>query len=306
MNFKEWQKDQKVILIDGSMSLGLEEQGLDLNDKLWTAKALLNEPEKIVKVHQNYYDAGANIAITSSYQATVTGFERLGYSTEASRGLIKQTVRLAKQAQANSQGTQEKWVAASVGPYGAYLADGSEYRGNYGLSQTELEDFHRERLELLLDAEPDLLAIETIPDLTEIQALIALLAQHPSASAWVTVTLKDAQHLCDGTDLRVFQLLAESSDQIIAYGVNCVQPDLVLPTLDYLKEIATKPLVAYPNSGAVYDPTTKVWTHDHAVDEVFSTKALKWHDSGCKWIGGCCCTSSKEIKLLKETFSAVL
>ena len=306
MNFKEWQQNQKVILIDGSMSLGLEEQGLDLNDALWTAKALVNEPNKIEKVHQNYYDSGANIAITSSYQATVAGFERLGHTTEASRDLIKRTVQLAKQAKANSQGTQAKWVAASVGPYGAYLADGSEYRGNYGLAQTELVDFHRERLELLLEAEPDLLAIETIPDITEIQALIELLAQHPEAAAWLTVTLKDAHHLCDGTDLHVFQQLAESSEQIIAYGVNCVQPDLVQPALEYLEEGATKPLVAYPNSGAVYDPTTKVWTHSHAVDDVFSRQALQWHASGCKWIGGCCCTSAKEISLLKETFSAVL
>ena len=306
MDFKEWQKNQKVILIDGSMSLGLEEQGLDLNDKLWTAKALVNEPDKIEKVHQNYYDAGANIAITSSYQATVAGFERLGHTPEEGRALIKRTVQLAKQAQAKSRGTQAKWVAASIGPYGAYLADGSEYRGNYGLLQTELVDFHRERLELLLEAGADLLAIETIPDLTEIQAVIELLAQYPKAAAWLTVTLKDAHHLCDGTDLCVFQLLAESSEQIIAYGVNCVQPDLVLPALEYLKEIATKPLVAYPNSGAIYDPTTKVWTHNHAVDEVFSNEALKWHGLGCKWIGGCCCTSAKEISLLKETFAAVL
>jgi len=220
--------------------------------------------------------------------------------------LIKRTVRLAKQAKANSQGTQAKWVAASVGPYGAYLADGSEYRGNYGLAQAELVAFHRERLKLLLEAEPDLLAIETIPDLTEIQALIELLAQHPEAVAWLTVTLKDAHHLCDGTDLRAFQQLVESSDQIIAYGVNCVQPDLVQPALDYLEEAATKPLVAYPNSGAVYDPTTKVWTHSHAVDDVFTRQALQWHEAGCKWIGGCCCTSAKEISLLKETFAAVL
>ncbi len=176
----------------------------------------------------------------ASYQATVAGFERLGHTTEESRALIKKTVQLAKQAQSKSQGTQEKWVAASVGPYGAYLADGSEYRGNYGLSQTELVDFHRERLELLLEAGADLLAIETIPDITEIQALIELLAQHPKATAWLTVTLKDAHHLCDGTDLRVFQLLAESSEQIIAYGVNCVQPDLVLPALEYLKENCDK------------------------------------------------------------------
>ena len=266
----------------------------------------MNEKDKIEKVHQNYYDAGANIAITASYQATVAGFERLGQTTEEGRALIQKTVELAKQAQTKSQGTQEKWVAASVGPYGAYLADGSEYRGNYGLSQTELVDFHRERLELLLESGADLLAIETIPDLTEIQAVIELLAQHPKTTAWLTVTLKDDHHLCDGTDLRVFQLLAESSEQIIAYGVNCVQPDLVLPALEYLKEIATKPLVAYPNSGATYDATTKVWTHSHAVDEVFSNEALKWHESGCKWIGGCCCTSAKEISLLKETFSAIL
>lgn len=209
----------------------------------------------------------------------------MGHTTEESRALIKRTVELAKQAQTKSQGLQEKWVAASVGPYGAYLADGSGISGQLRSVTNRIGRFPSRKVELPLESGADLLAIETIPDLTEIQAPIELLAQHPKATAWLTVTLKDAHHLCEVEPICVYSGSSwQSRPRIIAYGVNCVRPDLVLPALEYLKEIATKPLVAYPNSGAIYDATTKVWTHSYAVDEVFSNEALKWHESGCKCV----------------------
>lgn len=302
VQFEEWQKTQKVVLIDGAMSTGLEELGMDLNDPMWTAKALLEDPEKIVTVHKNYFDSGANIAITSSYQASVLGFKQLGYSVEESKLLIKKTIELAKLGREQSNGVQEKWVAGSVGPYGAFLADGSEYRGNYGLSKEELISFHQERITSLIEAGADLLACETIPDKTEIEALIELLKNLNAPPAFLTVSMRDAEHLSDGTKLSEFQKIAESSNQIFAYGVNCVDPDWVSPILEQLNLNASKPLVVYPNSGEEYDPVTKEWTHEKDTEHLFSIEAKKWHDLGAKFIGGCCCTTCREIKVLKETF----
>lgn len=302
MDFNTWRQKQQVIIIDGSMSAGLEAQGLDLNDPLWTAKALKEAPEKIRQVHEDYYNAGANIAITASYQATMAGLEKAGLTADKSSQLIRKTVTLAKNARSNSHGRKKKWVAASVGPYGAYLADGSEYSGNYGLTKEQLKSFHRQRLELLLAEKPDLVAIETIPDRTEVQVLTELLAEYPSALAWLTVTLSDEGHLADGTALPDFQTLVESCEQVFAYGVNCVKPDLVLPALSCLVEKRTKPLVAYPNSGARYDADTKQWQQDESLESYFSQTSQAWNQLGCQLIGGCCRTTTTETRQLVASF----
>lgn len=302
MDFNTWRKKQEVIIIDGSMSAGLEAQGLNLNDPLWTAKALKEAPEKIQKVHEDYYNAGANIAITASYQATLAGLKKAGLTADNSSQLIRKTVTLAKNARTNSYGQQKKWVAASVGPYGAYLADGSEYSGNYGLTKEQLKSFHCQRLELLLAEKPDLIAIETIPDRTEIQALTELLAEYPTALAWLTVTLRDERHLADGTDLLDFQALVESCEQVFAYGVNCVKPEWVLPALSCLAGERTKPLVAYPNSGADYDANTKQWQPDESLASYFNQGAQAWHRLGCQLIGGCCRTTTAETRQLVAVF----
>ncbi|MGX7328466.1 homocysteine S-methyltransferase [Enterococcus bulliens] len=306
MNIETFLQEQDVMLIDGSMSLGLEEQGLDLNDPLWTAKALMHDQEKVIAVHQAYFEAGANIAITNSYQATIAGFEKLGIQKEQGRQLIKQTVELAKQARTRASVSHPMFVAGSVGPYGAYLADGSEYRGNYGKTKEELKVFHKERMDLLIEAGADLLACETMPDHIEIEALLELLAESDSIKAWVTMTLKDATHLSDGTPLAIIQKKLEASPYVLGYGINCVQPDLVSPTLMALAKLSEhKPFVTYPNSGAVYDPVTKTWTHAHQTEQMFTTEAKKWHELGCRFIGGCCCTSTREIKWLTQTFRSI-
>lgn len=303
MTIEEFQTQEEVILIDGSMSVGLEEQGLDLNDPLWTAKALVEDQEKVIAVHQAYFEAGANVAITSSYQATIDGFEKLGIELEHARTLIKQTVYLAQQARERTAQTHPMFVAGSVGPYGAYLADGSEYRGAYGKTKTELKAFHKERMALLVEAGADLLACETMPDKTEIEALLELLAEMDTIKAWVTMTLKDAHHLSDGTPLSEIQPLLEASPHVLAYGINCVQPELVTPTLTHLGALDThKPFVTYPNSGATYDPVTKTWSHAHQTETMFTTEAKQWHALGCQYIGGCCCTSTREICWLHDTF----
>lgn len=300
--FSEWSKRQKVILIDGSMAVGLEEQGLDLNHRLWTAKAIVEAPHKIQAVHEAYFNAGANITITASYQASMKGFLELGYSEAESVHFLENTVALAQAARESSESNQEKWIAGSIGPYGAYLADGSEYRGNYNVSRNFLKEFHEERLQVLVKAQVDLLAIETIPDKTELLVLLELIKDFPEVPAWVSFTLKDEKHISDGTSLVEMQGLLEQQPQVLAYGINCVAPNLVEPALLTLKKQAKKPLVAYPNSGAIYNPVSKVWTETTHVHDVFTNQAKNWYAHGCTWIGGCCCTSSTEIDLLRETF----
>lgn len=304
--FKQWQEKETVILLDGAMSTGLETRGIDLNDPLWTAKALLESPEKISQVHQSYFDEGANIAITNSYQATTAGFAKLGFSKAEGQTFIKQTVLLAQEARQASQTAQAKWIAGSVGPYGAFLADGSEYRGNYGKSREELLAFHRERIALLAEAEVDLFACETIPDRTEIEALVTLLAEYPTIPAWLTVSMKNPHQLSDGTPLAEFQALAEASEAVLAYGVNCVQPEWVTPILEQLQVKGTKPFVVYPNSGAEYDAVTKTWTSHPATAHFFTREAKKWQQLGAKFIGGCCCTTEQEISCLHQTFADLL
>lgn len=171
-NFKKWLDGQKYVVIDGALSTALEKKGMDLNHKLWTAKVLVENPEKIKEVHREYYEAGANIAITSTYQASILGFKDLGYSEQEAEAFIKQSVELAKQARLESQVNQKMWIAGSVGPYGAYLADGSEYRGDYSVNGQFLKEFHEKRIELLISEGVDLLAIETIPK--KIQSILVM------------------------------------------------------------------------------------------------------------------------------------
>ena len=157
---------QPFVLLDGAMATELEARGCDLADSLWSAKVLLENPQLIRDVHLDYFRAGAQVAITASYQATPAGFAARGLDDAQSRALIGKSVELARKAReaylAENPQAGTLLVAGSVGPYGAFLADGSEYRGDYQRSAAEFQVFHRPRVEALLDAGADLLACETL------------------------------------------------------------------------------------------------------------------------------------------------
>lgn len=249
---------QPFVVLDGAMATELEAHGCNLADSLWSAKVLLENPQLIADVHLDYFRAGAQVAITASYQATPAGFAARGLDEVQSRQLIGKSVALARQAREvylneNPQaGTL--LVAGSVGPYGAYLADGSEYRGDYQRTAQEFTAFHRPRIEALLDAGVDLLACETLPSFAEIRALAALLSEYPRARAWFSFTLQDAEHLSDGTPLRdVVAVLAEYPQVIVALGINCIALEKTTAALQHLNSLTTLPLVVYPNSGEHYD-----------------------------------------------------
>lgn len=295
------------VIVDGAMATELERAGYNLNDGLWSARILRDDPDAIRRVHLAYFEAGADIAITASYQATREGFMRLGVDVDEADALIRQSVTLARQAR------DEFWaehgndyrprplVAASVGPYGAYLADGSEYRGDYGLDRAALADFHRLRVETLLAAGPDLLAVETLPSLEEAQAVVDVVETFPDARAWITFSAKDGHHISDGTPIAECAAALHGRPGVCAIGINCIALGHVETLIAGLREQTDLPVVVYPNSGEQYDPVSKRWHRGCAIDGApsdLADGAERWLAAGARAIGGCCRTGPADIRAL--------
>ena len=290
---------QPFVVLDGAMATELEARGCNLADNLWSAKVLMENPELIREVHLDYYRAGAQVAITASYQATPAGFAARGLDEAQSRTLIGKSVELARKAReaylAENPQAGTLLVAGSVGPYGAYLADGSEYRGDYVRRAEEFTAFHRPRIEALLDAGADLLACETLPSFEEIKALAALVAEYPRARAWFSFTLRDSEHLSDGTPLREVVAALKDNSQVVALGINCIALENTTAALKHLHSLTALPLVVYPNSGEHYDAVTKTWHHHGEACETLAGYLPQWLEAGARLIGGCCRTTPKDI-----------
>ena len=295
--------DSPFVLLDGAMATELEARGCDLADSLWSAKVLMENPQLIYDVHLDYFRAGAQVAITASYQATPEGFAARGLDETQSRALIARSVELARQARdayrAENPAAKGLLIAGSIGPYGAYLADGSEYRGDYQRSAQVFQDFHRPRIDALLEAGADLLACETLPSFDEIRALAQLLVEYPVAQAWFSFTLRDSQHLSDGTPLRDVLAFLADYPQILAVGINCIALENTVDALSYLHSQTSLPLVVYPNSGEHYDAVTKTWHHHGEACATLEGYLPEWRAAGAKLIGGCCRTTPKDIAALK-------
>ncbi len=295
---------QPFVLLDGAMATELEAHGCNLADPLWSAKVLPEAPAIIRQVHLDYFRAGAQVATTASYQATPAGFAARDLSEAQATYLIAESVQLARQARALYQQENPRagtlLVAGSVGPYGAYLADGSEYRGDYVCSDETFQAFHRQRIETLLSTGVDLLACETFPSFPEICSLLALLRSWPEARAWLSLSVCDSEHLSDGTPLREVIEAVSASSQVMAVGVNCLAPERVTAVLRHLRSLTSLPLLVYPNSGEHYDPLRKTW-HRHA-DACPTLVAFlpEWLEAGARLIGGCCRTTPEDIAALKR------
>jgi len=273
--------DDTVLIGDGGLATELEERGHDLSDPLWSARLLIDAPEEITTVHAAYFRAGAMIATTASYQASFDGFAARGIGRDDAVRLLRRSVELAAIAR-DRMGANGRWVAASVGPYGAALADGSEYRGRYGLTVAALAAWHRPRLEVLAEAGADVLALETVPDVDEAEALVNVV-RRLAVPAWLSYTI-------DGTRTRAGQPLAEAFavaagvPEIVAVGVNCCAPDDVLPAVAVARQTG-KPVIVYPNSGERWDSARRAWVGQSR----FSAElAPEWVSAGARIVGGCC------------------
>lgn len=300
-------EQQGVVILDGALATELEARGADLRDPLWSAKVLLEQPDLIRQLHYDYFVAGADVAITSSYQASFPGLQARGLNSAKAADLMRLSVQLAQDARKqcvaqNLPRATPLLVAASVGPYGAYLHDGSEYTGDYGLSVGELMDWHRPRLAVLAASGADLLACETIPSLAEAEALVHLLTEFPDTAAWLSFSCCDGEHLCHGEPFAAGVELAEASANIVAVGVNCTAPRHIESLLHHAQGVTTKPLLSYPNSGERWDAAAQCWLPGSGEAD-FAQAAQRWVDAGARLIGGCCRTGPGEIRALRARFA---
>ncbi len=275
-----------IIKLDGGLSTALENNGNKLNTSLWTGELLLSNPGEITKAHLDFINAGAQIIITSAYQLSFAGCQKRGWSDDQTQRALIASTQLAKDAVASSG--KNVRVAASVGPYGAHLADGSEYKGNYGVSKKVIKDFHQRRLEVLLSTNPDLLALETMPDTFEVEVLLELLKDY-AIPFWVSYSCKEGNQTNAGQSFADAVSLAQSA---LAVGINCTKPELIEGLLNSAK--SDKPFVVYPNSGRIWDAEKKQWFGSASTG--FDQALIKrWQLSGAEYIGGCCGIGAKEI-----------
>ena len=283
-------------LIDGGLSTELESIGAHFKGELWTGQALLNEPDLVERAHKNFVDAGAEVIITASYQLSRAGFQEIGLSAKDADRALAKSVELAKSAVHGSTCL----VAASIGPYGAILHDGSEFRGDYRVSQSQLEDFHSERLEVILAAKPDILAIETIPNIIETKALAKVL-KNIDLPSWFSFTAASGSKMWSGEPIEdAAGELAELTN-LMAAGVNCVQPIHVEELTRRINAVTGLPAIAYPNDGGKWDATTNTWSGQDS--KTLVDWVPQWADTAIEWVGGCCGTSAQEIAMVQLALS---
>lgn len=286
-----------VLISDGGLATELEARGHDLSDDLWSARLLAEAPDEIVAVHEAFFRAGAHIATTASYQASFEGFAAQGIDRVEAERLMRRSVELARSARGAA--SAPAWVAASVGPYGAMLAHGEEYVGRYGLSVAELAAWHRPRLEVLTAADPDVLALETIPDSDEAEALVGLVGEQ-DIPAWLSYTIAGDRTRA-GQPLEEAFAVAADVPQIVAVGVNCCAPADVLGAVLTARRVTGKPVIVYPNSGEVWDGANRVWVGTPGMD---TGLAAEWVAAGARIVGGCCRVRPDDIAAMAAATTA--
>lgn len=299
--------EQGVVVLDGGLATALEARGCDLADDLWSAKILLEEPDLIREVHLDYLRAGADCITSSSYQATLPGFRNRGLDEETGRALLDLSLRLAFDAkesfwedEVNRRGRLEPLVAASIGPYGAFLADGSEYTGGYGISDSELYAFHHGRWEALAGRGADLMACETLPGQQEAEILLQLLEETPGQWGWISFSCKDGRHLSDGGLLRDAARVCDTGAGVAAVGINCTAPEFIGSLIEEARKGTDKPVLVYPNSGEKYDARRKRW-HSCPTSYPWEETAVAWVRSGASGVGGCCRVGSDGIRRIRRS-----
>lgn len=290
------------VVLDGGLSTQLAVLGQDTSGLLWTGRTLLENPDAVTRAHADFVAAGADIVITASYQVSRWGFEQAGLAAEQADAALRSATRAARAATEQFP-DRRVLVAASVGPYGAILHDGSEYRGNYGRTHQQLVDFHRERLDVLVDSAPDLLAVETIPDAVEAQALVEVLADHPSMPAWVTFSAVDDEHVCAGQSIEEAVTVAASAPSVVAVGINCTDPRHVAALVGRIRSACDLPIVVYPNAGGAWDAADGQWHGGTSGDPAlaFPEQVVQsWLDAGARAVGGCCGTDAVAISRIAQ------
>lgn len=287
-----------IRVLDGGMATELERRGFDLSGPLWSAHVLDEAPDAIVAVHLDYLRAGADCMETASYQISALGYEELGRGDWA--GSMRQSVELAEEARRRYavESGRRVWIAASLGPYGAALHDGSEFHGRYEAGFEALVRFHRERLAVAAETAADVVAVETVPSLEEARAIVAALGETPGAAGWVSFTCRDERHVAHGELLRECARVLDGAERVLGVGINCTGPDKIAALMSEARAGTGKPLLVYPNSGESWDAASRSWggRGDLAAEESrFGALAGGWYEAGAQAVGGCCRTGPGHI-----------
>jgi homocysteine S-methyltransferase len=297
------------LILDGGLATELESRGFDLSDDLWSARLLIDAPDAIRQVHSDYLVAGADCIISASYQGTLAGFMNLGLTRSAATALLELSVELAIAARdsfweelSNRSERIRPIVAASVGPYGAFLADGSEFTGDYDLDEDGLLDFHKDRWRILSETDADILACETVPSLAEVRVLGKLLAKTGHRPAWVSFSCRDGKHISDGTPLAEAITVLDGVENVVAVGINCTAPRFISSLIEEAGRATGKPIIVYPNSGESYDTVRRTWIGE-ADTKAFAAACQTWRAAGASLIGGCCRTGPEHIRLVRQSLT---
>lgn len=285
------------VVIDGGLSTQLERRGHDVAGQLWTGRVLLEDPNAVTQAHRDFVDAGAGVVITASYQVSRQGFLDFGMTADQADDALISSVAAARAAGAGA-------VAASVGPYGAILHDGSEYRGDYGLTRSALAEFHRDRIDVLVASIPDLLAVETIPDLLEAEALVDVLGEYPDMPAWMTFTAVDGERLWAGQSIEDAARVAASAPSVVAVGINCTDPRYASELLRRMATVTDLPAVVYANAGGTWDAAGGQWGGAGAEGAQFAPALVEeWIAAGARAVGGCCGTDDRTIRQIASVLA---
>lgn len=300
-------RQQGFVVLDGALATELERHGANLDDPLWSARCLIEAPERISRVHRDYLAAGADVIGSATYQASEAGFMRTGLSRAEARALLREGVHLAVRERdvfwADSRhraGRILPLVAASMGPFGACLHDGSEYHGRYAASWNEVAAFHRERLAVLVDTDADMLAFETIPSQPEAEIIAEILAGSTFRPAWISFSCRDGRSLCHGERFQDCAPGIAAMPGVAAIGINCTAPQHVLPLLQSVDTLSV-PLLVYPNSGEAWVAGENRW--QGSCEAAFDVGA--WYRAGARGVGGCCRTGPGDIARIRAALQAL-
>jgi homocysteine S-methyltransferase len=280
----------RPVVLDGGLATQLETQGCDINNALWSASIITDDPQAIVDAHRAYLDAGAQIIISASYQTI---------DPDLIAGAVNLAVRARDEFVEENPDVQTPLVAGSIGPYGAVLSDGSEYTGNYGVSRAELLEFHRSRVAQLDTSAADILACETIPSYDEAIVLRDLLAD-VSSPAWVSFSCRDGLSISDGTTIEKAVGLFRDHPSVRALGVNCSAPQHIASLIQKIKAtLPNMPILVYPNSGETFDASDKTWSGTATASD-WVPAAQEWLAAGATIVGGCCRTGPEHIHAIDQ------
>jgi homocysteine S-methyltransferase len=322
-NLKNEIAKKGFLILDGGLATALEHNGEILDPQLWSAAKIFTNPNCLETVHEQFLEAGCNILTTSSYQMSYEGFKERGYSEMDCENFFRNSTARAANARARFPEVDPIFVAASIGCYGAHLADGSEYREMYGLTSAELLRWHQRKFNILAESGVDLLACETIPCVAEAQAFRDLLSQEQTfediqangcGQGWISCACRSGHELNSGEEfedvIRLFTDPSETSrtDLLSSWGigVNCTNPDHIPELLDLIRGTGamsgSRPIVVYPNKGENWNAIDRCWVESSGcTDESFGQLAREWRDSGANIIGGCCRTTPDTIRNIIRT-----